>query len=75
MLPQLDQEAHTALSHRRTELSRRLGGAPILVSAGRAPSRNYPANRYPFRASSHFLYLVGEAMPGAALLLAGGTAR
>ncbi|MFO0578334.1 MAG: aminopeptidase P family protein [Polyangia bacterium] len=69
MLPQLDEEAHTALSHRRRELSRRLGGAPILVTAGRAPSRNYPANQYDFRACSHFLYLVGLPLPDAALLL------
>lgn len=27
---------------------------------------------YPFRAASHFLYLVGTSMPGAALLVAGG---
>lgn len=74
MLPQLDQEAQTALSHRRRELSRRLGGAPILVTAGRAPSRNYPANQYDFRACSHFLYLVGLPLPDAALLLNHGDA-
>jgi Xaa-Pro aminopeptidase len=42
-----------------------------LLPAGRAPGRNYPANPYPFRASSHFLYFVGEAIEGAALWLDG----
>lgn len=44
---------------------------PVLLSAGRAPARNYPGNPYPFRASSHFLYLVGEGIPGARLLVDG----
>lgn len=74
MLPPLDAQALAALAHRRRELSRRIGGAPILVSAGRAPSRNYPANTYDFRASSHFLYLVGLPLPEAMLLLHQGRA-
>lgn len=53
---------------RREALSRKLGDAPALLLAGRAPSRNYPANRYPFRASSHFLYFLGRHLEGAALL-------
>ncbi len=48
--------------------------APVLVPAGAHVSRNYPANPYPFRASSHFLYLVGEGIPGAQLLLHDGEA-
>ncbi len=44
---------------------------PALIPAGRALGRNYPANPYPFRASSHFLYFVGEALEGAALWLDG----
>lgn len=38
------------------------------------PSRNFRANLYPFRASSHFLYFVGESMEGAAVLFADGEA-
>ncbi len=48
--------------------------APALIAAGLPVSRNYPANQYPFRAASHFLYLVGRSMPGAALLLHDGRA-
>ncbi len=44
---------------------------PALLSAGLPPSRNYRANRYPFRAASHFLYFVGRPIPGAALLFDG----
>ncbi len=32
--------------------------------------KNYPANTHPFRADSHFLYLMGRSIPEAALLLA-----
>lgn len=63
----------SAFAARRRALTSRVTG-PILLSAGLPRSRNYPANRYPFRAQSHFLYLVGEAIPGAALLLAEGRA-
>ncbi|MBM4374658.1 MAG: aminopeptidase P family protein [Deltaproteobacteria bacterium] len=56
---------------RRRALHAKLSG-PVLIAAGEAPSRNYAANRYPFRASSHFLYLVGRPLSGAALLLANG---
>jgi Xaa-Pro aminopeptidase len=42
---------------------------PALLAAGLPPSRNFRANPYPFRASSHFLYLVGQPLEGAALLL------
>jgi Xaa-Pro aminopeptidase len=45
---------------------------PVVVPAGLPVSRNYPANRYPYRASSHFLYLVGKPIPGAALVLCRG---
>lgn len=42
---------------------------PVLLAAGGLRSRNYPANTYPFRAKSHFLYFVGARVPSAALLL------
>lgn len=45
---------------------------PALIAAGLPRSRNYRANLYRFRASSHFLYFLGESIPGAALLFAGG---
>ncbi len=40
--------------------------------AGPIRGRNYTANAFPFRASSHFLYLVGVAIEGAVLWLAQG---
>lgn len=45
---------------------------PALIAAGGLRSRNYPANPYGFRAKSHFLYLIGAPIPGAALLLRDG---
>jgi Xaa-Pro aminopeptidase len=42
---------------------------PALIAAGAPRSRNYPATTYPFRATSHFLYLLGAAVPSAVLLL------
>lgn len=47
---------------------------PVLLVSGFSSPRNYRANVYPFRASSHFLYFVGEAMPGSALLFLEGRA-
>lgn len=59
----------TTFGARRRALAALLG-APAILAAGLPHARNYPANRYPFRASSHFLYFTGAAIPGAALLLA-----
>jgi Xaa-Pro aminopeptidase len=58
---------------RRRALAERLS-TPALLAAGLPKSRNYRANRYPFRASSHFLYFAGAPIPGAALLLDEGRA-
>jgi Xaa-Pro aminopeptidase len=58
----------SAFVARRKALHERFAGAALLP-AGEPPSRNYRANVYRFRASSHFLYFVGRAIPGAALLL------
>jgi Xaa-Pro aminopeptidase len=40
-----------------------------LFAAGLPSARNYQANTFTYRAASHFLYLVGTPLPGAALLL------
>jgi len=60
-----------ALVIRRTKLANALGERRALLVAARPRARNYPANRYPFRAESHFLYFVGEPIAGAALLVSG----
>ena len=61
-------------AERRARLARALGGAVAWIPAGSAVSRNYPAATFPFRASSHFLYLTGASIPGASLLLEDGEA-
>lgn len=65
------QTPTSAFLARRHALLARFPG-PALIAAGLPRSRNYPANVYPFRASSHFLYFMGKAVPGSALLFAEG---
>jgi Xaa-Pro aminopeptidase len=55
-----------AFQDRRQRLSSRLTG-PALLVAGQSRPRNFQHNRFPFRAESHFLYLVGRSIEGAAL--------
>ncbi|MFZ5893224.1 MAG: aminopeptidase P family protein [Myxococcota bacterium] len=57
-----------AFIERRRRLQSRLT-TPALIVSGFSRPRNFAANRYPFRAESHFLYLVGSAVEGAALLI------
>lgn len=65
--------AQPSLIHRRMGLAQRFS-SPVVLWAGQPVARNFPANTYPFRASSHFLYFAGRPLPGAALLLEGGKA-
>ena len=67
----LTSAAHT----RRARLTTALGPLPALLPAGEARPRNYPANTYPYRASSHFLYFTALSLPGAALWLDGDDQR
>jgi Xaa-Pro aminopeptidase len=57
-----------AFAERRARLAQRLRG-PALLVAGQSRPRNFQHNRFPFRAESHFLYLVGRSIEGAALLV------
>ena len=54
---------------RHASLAQALGNLSLLVSAGQLQRRNYAGNPYPFRASSHFIYLAGQRGPGAYFLL------
>ncbi len=63
-----DPAVHRA---RRARLAAALGETPALIAAGGLVPRNYAGNPYPFRAASHFLYLVGLPLPGAMALLEG----
>jgi Xaa-Pro aminopeptidase len=58
----------SAFAERRARLAAHLT-APALFVAGHSRPRNFQHNRFPFRAESHFLYLVGRSIEGAALLL------
>lgn len=65
----------SAFAARRASLSERLSGrlsAPVWLVAGYSRPRNFPHNRYRFRAESHFLYLVGEHLEGGVLTLEQG---
>lgn len=53
---------------RRRALQSKLSN-PAIFAAGLPSARNYRANTFTYRAASHFLYLVGTPLPGAALLL------
>ena len=64
-----------ALARRRGALLEALAGRPALIAAGLPRARNYAANAYRFRASSHFLYLTGANLPGGALLTDGAGFR
>jgi Xaa-Pro aminopeptidase len=55
-------------AERRARLGERLR-RPALLVAGQSRPRNFQHNRFPFRAESHFLYLVGRSIEGAALLI------
>lgn len=57
-----------ALRQRRQALAEQVS-APVLLGAGAPVPRNFPANVYPFRASSHFLYFAGWPLAQAAILL------
>ncbi len=65
----------SVFARRRAALRERLAEAPALLFAGGMRARNYPANPFPYRADSHFLYLVGAGIPDAALLLHDGRAE
>ncbi|BAY16423.1 peptidase M24 [Anabaenopsis circularis NIES-21] len=59
------------LRHRRQKLAQLIDFPVILWSGSNSP-RNFKANTYPFRASSHFLYFAGLPLPNAAIRLEAG---
>ncbi|VEP18442.1 Xaa-Pro dipeptidase [Hyella patelloides LEGE 07179] len=60
-----------SLQQRRKQLAQ-LFDDPVVLWSGKALSRNFPANRYPFRANSHFLYFAGLQLENAAIHLENG---
>ena len=45
---------------------------PVLLWSGNSSPRNFRANKFPFRASSHFLYFAGVPLENAVIRLEGG---
>jgi Xaa-Pro aminopeptidase len=68
----LEPHARQACERRRGRLAAELGNRPALVAAGTPRPRNYAANLYAFRASSHFLYLFGVPLRGGVAFYDGG---
>lgn len=60
-----------ALRTRRQKLAQ-LIDTPVVLWSGRSSPRNFPANSFPFRASSHFLYFAGLPLENAAIRLEAG---
>lgn len=59
------------LKARRQKLAERVK-FPVILWSGGSAARNFPANTYPFRASSHFLYFAGLPLANAAIRLESG---
>jgi Xaa-Pro aminopeptidase len=59
------------LRQRRSRLAQ-LIDFPVLLWSGQRPARNFAANQYPFRASSHFLYFAGLPLERAVIHLQQG---
>jgi Xaa-Pro aminopeptidase len=60
-----------SLQQRRKQLARLLD-YPVILWSGKPLSRNFPANYYPFRANSHFLYFAGLQLENTAIALKNG---
>ncbi|MGD1939637.1 MAG: aminopeptidase P N-terminal domain-containing protein [Cyanophyceae cyanobacterium] len=48
---------------------------PVALWSGRAPAKNFPANRHYFRANSHFLYFAGLGIENAVIVMDAGSDR
>jgi Xaa-Pro aminopeptidase/Xaa-Pro dipeptidase len=65
------QTLAATLRYRRQRLADQVD-FPVVLWSGLPRPRNFPANVYPFRASSHFLYFAGLPLPQAAIRLEQG---
>jgi Xaa-Pro aminopeptidase/Xaa-Pro dipeptidase len=66
-----EQPLALTLQQRRQRLAKSID-SPVLLWSGRSSARNFPANTYPFRASSHFLYFAGLPLYNAVIRLEAG---
>lgn len=67
VIPDLD-----SLNYRRQQLAQRFPH-PVVFWSGTTAARNFPANGYPFRSNSHFIYFAGYPLENAAIRLEDGT--
>jgi Xaa-Pro aminopeptidase len=68
---QSDRSLIEGLKRRRVKLAQ-LIKHPVILWSGNFVGRNFPANKLPFRASSHFLYFTGISLDNAAIRLSAG---
>ncbi|MDZ7967831.1 MAG: aminopeptidase P family protein [Nostoc sp. DedSLP03] len=71
LIPQTSTSLGDTLRHRRQQLAK-LIDFPVILWSGSNNPRNFPANSFPFRANSHFLYFAGLPLPKAAIRLEAG---
>ncbi|MEH2460913.1 aminopeptidase P family protein [Nostoc sp.] len=71
LIPQTSTSLIDTLRLRRQQLAN-LINFPVILWSGNNSSRNFPANAFPFRASSHFLYFAGLPLSKAAIRLEAG---
>ena len=69
---QSDRTTLTTTLHDRRRRLAKLVDFPVILWSGQASPRNFPANIFPFRASSHFLYFAGLPLENAAIYLNSG---
>jgi len=67
----VDARLADILRDRRRRLAE-IFAAPVVLWSGRRSPRNFAANTFPFRASSHFLYFAGLPLENAAICLESG---
>lgn len=67
----IDGTLADTLRDRRRQLAE-IFDAPVILWSGRRSPRNFSANTFPFRASSHFLYFAGLPLENAAICLEAG---
>ena len=68
LTPNQNQSLIEGLRKRRVKLAQ-LIKCPVILWSGNFLGRNFPANKLPFRASSHFLYFAGIPLQNAAIRL------
>ena len=71
LLPIENIDFAVGLKQRRDKLAK-LIQHPVILWSGSRLGRNFAANQFPFRASSHFLYFAGLPLPNAAIYLKDG---